>query len=135
MKNRIGIAIAYVLLGVLLILIPVKLFPVCNYTEMKMACYYTQRSIVGVGIIVAILGAVTVFFADSNIRIGISISQIGLAALIFLYSTKLIGLCKMSTMQCRLGTGPALFVAGIVIAGLSVINAIYLYFKNKKVKS
>ena len=135
MKNRIGIAIAYVVLGVLLILIPTKLFSVCGTSEMKMACYYTQRTVIGIGFVVAVLGAVTILFKNAAIRFGISIAQLGFAALVFLYPLKLIGLCKMSTMHCQVGTKPALIIAGIILIVLSVGNAAYLYIKELRVVS
>ena len=43
MKNRTIFAAAFVLLGLLVILAPTVLFPVCE-SEMKMACFFTKKA-------------------------------------------------------------------------------------------
>lgn len=131
MKNRIISSIAYVVLGILLILIPTVLFPVCDSSMMKMACYYTGKAVVGIGIIVLILGVVSVLFKDKKVRLGISIAIITDTVLIYLYTFKLIGLCKNETMDCRVGTEPALLVATTILLLVALFNVIFIIVTNK----
>jgi hypothetical protein len=126
MKNRIITALLFIINGLLISLIPTKLFPVCSSEKMKMACFYTEKAEVGLGIIVAVLGVVVLLSANKYIRVGISLSQIAIASLVLLYPLKLIGLCKMETMSCVAKTKPALIVAGTLLIFISVVNVIYL---------
>ena len=98
---------------------------------MKMACYYTKQAEIGLGILITLLGIVFIAAKNENIRIGISISQLLVALLVFLYPIKLIGLCKMSTMACQMRTLPALTVAGVFLVVISAGNLLYLIRKDK----
>ena len=131
MKNRIGISLAYVVTGILTALIPTVIFPVCDSSEKKMACFYTGQAEIGLGIVIAILGLITVAIKSEDIRIGISISQIANALLVILFPIKLTGLCGMDMMPCRMGTEPALIVAAIILIVISAINILYLNGKDK----
>ena len=130
MKNRVIVSTIYILIGILICLIPTYLYPVCN-GEMKMACYYTKQAEIGLGILITLLGIVFIAAKNENIRIGISISQLLVALLVFLYPIKLIGLCKMSTMACQMRTLPALTVAGVFLVVISAGNRLYLIRKDK----
>ena len=88
MKNRVIVSTIYILIGILICLIPTYLYPVCN-GEMKMACYYTKQAEIGLGILITLLGIVFIAAKNENIRIGISISQLLVALLVFLYPIKL----------------------------------------------
>ncbi len=125
MKNRVIVSAIQFLLGILVYLIPTSLFAVCK-SDMKMACYYTKQAEIGLGIIVILLSIASLIFADKNIRAGISISLSSVAILILLYPLKLIGLCKMDTMPCRVGTLPALIVVSFLLFVVSAANAVYL---------
>lgn len=126
MKNRIIVSILYTVLGILLVLVPTVLFPTCDATEMKMACYYTKQAEVGLGVLVAVLGVVTLLSKNASVRSGLSIAILGIAVLVVVYPLYLTGLCKMSDMMCRLRTLPALILTSIVLGITSVINVLYL---------
>ena len=130
MKNRISLSITYVVLGVLLTLIPTVIFPVC-VSEKKMSCFYTGRAEVGLGLLIIILGIAYILFKSSELRAGISISVLGISALVALFPLKITGLCKMSDMACRIGTLPGLVVISIIIAAVSLVNFIFLIFLKK----
>ena len=132
MKNKVSISIVYILIGVLLILIPTQLLPVCSSNEMRMACYYTKQAEIGLGIFVLLNAAILILTNNSLIRLGISISQFISSLLVILYPAKLIGLCKMSEMQCSLKTYPALIITGVILAAISVGNIIYIWRKTTK---
>jgi len=131
MKNRIVSALLFILFGGLVILGPTVLFPVCEAHEMKMACYYTKQAEIGLGIIIVLLGIATAVIKNRDIRIGISFSQLLISILILLYPLKLIGLCKMSNMACRLRTLPSLFVTSVLLLIISAVNIWHLSKKGK----
>lgn len=130
MKNRISLSITYVVLGVLLTLIPTVIFPVC-VSEKKMSCFYTGRAEVGLGLLIIILGIAYIIFKSSELRAGISLSIVGISALVALFPLKITGLCKMSDMACRIGTLPGLVVIAIIIAAVSLVNFVFLVFLKK----
>ena len=115
MKNRIIFAAVFVLLGLLVILAPTVLFPVCE-SEMKMACFFTKKAEIGVGLLIAAIGVVSFFLKNKDIRIGLSIAQFLNAALVLALPLKLTGLCKKSDMACRVKTLPALIVLSVLLA-------------------
>ena len=126
MKNRISISVLFILSGVLLVLIPTVLFPVCSTEKMKMACYFTKKAEIGLGIVIAALGVLYFFFKNEGVRLGISLSQILLTVLVLAYPLKLIGICKNSEMACRVKTLPALIVASVLLGVVSIGNSLYL---------
>ena len=115
MKNRIIFAAAFVLLGLLVILAPTVIFPVCE-SEMKMACFFTKKAEIGVGLLIAAIGVVSFFLKNKDIRIGLSIAQFLNSALVLALPLKLTGLCKKSDMACRVKTLPALIVLSVLLA-------------------
>ena len=126
MKNRISISVLFILSGVLLVLIPTVLFPVCSTEKMKMACYFTKKAEIGLGIVIAALGVLYFFFKNEGVRLGISLSQILLTVLVLAYPLKLIGICRNSEMACRVKTLPALIVASVLLGVVSIGNSLYL---------
>ena len=125
MKNRIIIAAAFILLGLLVILAPTVLFPVCE-SEMKMACFFTKKAEIGVGLVIAALGVIYFFLKNKDIRLGISIAQFLNAGLVLAFPAKLTGLCKMSDMACRVKTYPALIVLSVLLALTAAVNIVFL---------
>ena len=125
MKNRIIIAAAFILLGLLVILAPTVLFPVCE-SDMKMACFFTKKAEIGVGLVIAALGVIYFFLKNKDIRLGISIAQFLNAGLVLAFPAKLTGLCKMSDMACRVKTYPALIVLSVLLALTAAVNIVFL---------
>ena len=130
MKNRIVFALAFILLGLLVILAPTVLFPVCE-SEKKMACYYTKEAEIGIGILIAALGVVYFFLKNKSARLGIAIAEFFSALPVILYPLKLTGLCKMSDMACRVKTLPALIVVTILL-GAVALGDIFFLARNEK---
>ena len=126
MKNRISISILFILSGLLVVLVPTVLFPVCSTEKMKMACYFTKKAEIGLGIVIAAIGALYFFFKNEGVRLGLSLTQILLSALVLLYPTKLIGICKNTEMACRVKTLPALIVVTVLLGVVSIGNSLYL---------
>lgn len=131
MKNKIFFSLSYIVLGVLLALVPTVLLVPCSSEEKKMACYYTSRAEVGLGILIAFLGIAAIIFAQEGIRVGISIAQLGIAIIAILLPLKITGLCKMDTMACRVKTLPGIIVVSVLLIILSLINIVYLLILEK----
>ena len=130
MKNRIIFAAVFVLLGLLVILAPTVLFPVCE-SEMKMACFFTKKAEIGVGLLIAAIGVVSFFLKNKDIRIGLSIAQFLNAALVLALPLKLTGLCKKSDMACRVKTLPALIVLSVLLA-IVAASEIFILAKSEQ---
>ncbi len=124
MKNKISISIIFVILGILIILAPTVIFPVCP-ADMKMRCQYTKQAEIGIGILIAVLGAASFFFTE-KVRAGISIAVAGIGALAIAIPTTLIGVCGSDMMACNNATRPLLVVLGVLTILVSVINSVYL---------
>ncbi len=124
MKNKISISIIFVILGILIILAPTVIFPVCD-AEMKMRCLYTKQAEIGIGALIAVLGAVT-FFLSEQVRAGISIAIAGIGVLEIAIPTVLIGVCGSDMMACNNATRPLLVVLGVLTILVSVVNSVYL---------
>lgn len=131
-KSRVIVSLLYIISGVFIGLIPTYLMPVCINDEMKMACYYTKQAEIGLGLLITLLGIAAFVVKYDKTRVGISIAQIGVSLLVFLYPLKLTGLCKMSDMACRMKTLPALIIAGILLIVIALADILYLVRKDKE---
>lgn len=132
MKNRSIYSLLTVVLGLLVVLVPTVLFPVCDSSEMRMACYYSGQTAIGQGCLIVLLGVISFFFSNKGVRAGISIAQLLNSILVLIYPAKLIGLCKMETMDCRMKTFPAIIVVGTLLIVISLANSVYLILKSRK---
>ncbi len=97
-----------------------------------MTCHWTAQAEIGVGGLIALLGALLIIFRTAQIRLGISLGIASGGILALLVPTVLIGVCGNVHMVCHSLALPALSIlSGIVIAGSSA-NALYLYFTGRK---
>ena len=126
MKTRIRFAAAFVLLGLLVILAPTVLFPVCE-SEMKMACFFTKKAEIGVGLLILAIGVISFFIKNKDIRLGLSIAQFLNAGLVLALPLKLTGLCKKSDMACQVKTLPSLIVLSVLLAVAAAAYAFILF--------
>ena len=132
MKNRFIVSIATIILGILVVLIPNAIFPVCESMEMKMSCYYSGQAVTGVGILITLLGIAALFIGNENIRLGISIAQVLNAILVLALPLKLTGLCKMESMDCRKATLPAWIVVSVLLIIINVAGVVLISIKNRE---
>ena len=129
MKNKLFASIPSIILGILIAIAPLTFAKVCQ-TEggMHMACYYTGRAALGIGIVIAVLGIVALFVKE-NVRIGLSIAVIVNSLLMIAVPTFLIGVCKSSMMHCASVTRPTLIVLSVLAL---VFAAISVYLDSKE---
>jgi drug/metabolite transporter (DMT)-like permease len=125
-----ALGILLVLLGVLIILSPWVIFPVCEmhglFVETKagmqlpMPCGYTARAETGIGALIAVAGGLLVARRTTETRQAVGIFSTAAGLLVILYPTILIGMCRLADHPCRQLTLPALELLGaavIIIGG------------------
>ncbi len=129
MKNKLFASIPSIILGILISIAPLTFAKVCQ-TEggMHMACYYTGRAALGIGVVIAVLGIVALFVKE-NVRIGLSIAVIVNSLLMIAVPTFLIGVCKSTMMHCASVTRPTLIVLSVLAL---VFAAISVYLDSKE---
>ena len=126
-----------VLLGILIILTPWILFPVCEMEgnfivtasgmKVPMTCGWTARAETGVGALIVVAGGLLIVRSTPETRQTIGIFSIALGALVVLFPTVLIGMCKVATHSCRMTTLPVLEILGIIV----IILGGYLFWKRE----
>lgn len=96
-------------------------------TGMVMKCFWTARAELGLGILIAILGALQIVFQSVQLRLGLNISIILNGILALLIPISLIGVCDSKHMSCHSLTLPALAVISSFLIIAALVNAIYLF--------
>ena len=129
MKNKLFASIPSIILGILIAIAPLTFAKVCQSEGgMHMACYYTGRAALGIGLVIAVLGIVALFVKE-NVRIGLSIAVIVNSLLMIVFPTFLIGVCKSPMMHCASVTRPTLIVLSVLSL---VFAAISVYLDSKE---
>ncbi len=141
MKNRFLSGISVAALGLLIVLVPVYIFPVCSHLietaagdTVPMKCFWSRQAEIGIGLLILCGGVLLAVFKSPLTRVGISIMTSLTGILGILIPTLLIGGCKMATMACRSRTFPALIVLNILTVAVCAANAIYLWRRNNKLQ-
>jgi hypothetical protein len=113
--------------GLLLAIGPYTLFPVCEAMgDMVMKCFWTRRAELGIGLVIVVLGVLTLVFKSSQIRLGLGIGVFLNGVLALLIPATLIGVCEHAHASCRVLALPALSVLSSILILISVINGITL---------
>jgi hypothetical protein len=132
MKNRIISGGAVIVLGLLIALGPQSLFKVCPVTgEMVMKCHWSAQAEIGVGALIALLGAALIVFANPRTRLGLTLAVFLSGVLALLIPHALIGGCGMHSMACRKTAFPAITVISILLLVGSAAYTWYLARKNE----
>ncbi|HEY9161212.1 MAG TPA: DUF4418 family protein [Desulfomonilia bacterium] len=133
-------ALVIILLGVVVILIPWQLFPVCGvgrYAPPAGAmprmhgCDGTLKAATYLGIITICAGLLPLFFKQHLAGLISAVSTAVIGVLLILFPTVITGVCKVPTMPCVFGTKPALIMAGIVLILVAGSFGIMLMKKKK----
>jgi hypothetical protein len=132
MKNRIISGGGVIVAGLLIALGPQFLFKVCPIMgDSIMKCHWSAQAEIGVGGLIAALGAALVIFAAPQIRLGLTIGVFLSGILALLIPHVLIGGCLMHSMACRKITFPAITVISVLLLIGAVLNGLYLARKKK----
>ena len=117
-------ALVLVLLGVIVVLIPWYLFPVCGVgryappagTLASMhGCSNTLKAATVLGVLAMCTGILPLFVKQRWAVLTAAVSATVIGALLILFPTAITGVCMIPTMPCVFGTKPALIIAGIVL--------------------
>ncbi len=128
MKPR-AIGIAIMVTGVLLILTPWVIFPVCGVgrhappwgiTLAGHGCHQTLKALTALGFLVIVVGVVPTLWPRKKIIRASAVITEPLAFLIALIPYSITGMCMDPTMPCNLGTTPAVVTVAILMAGVGI---------------
>lgn len=133
--------------GILLVLIPTVLFPVCSGLSKHgtpMSCFYTKNMMICLGSLVALLGVLPLiikkkFVLKLSHALAVIISVFCILAvkrIIPLGNMSELGwqvsMCRMKDMACNTGTWPALSVALIALSIINSLILVYLIYSKKE---
>ena len=138
MKSRLIAGMATLAVGLLFILVPLYLFPVCEKTlittgnvVVPMKCFWTARMAAGLGAVIAVLGLLTCLSRSAGVRLGMAVSSLLLGLLAIAIPGFLIGVCMNEAMPCHMGTLPALYLLAAILLILSLASILHLRGKMK----
>jgi len=130
-----GIGALLVILGLLAILIPWIIFPVCEVhglyvqtatgMQFPMPCGWTARAETGIGALIVVAGGLLIARSTPETRQAVGVFSIASGVLVVLFPTVLTGMCKLADHPCRQLTLPALEILGIAV----IIIGGYLLWK------
>lgn len=133
-------ALGIVLLGIIIILIPWYIFPVCGVgqyappagTPVKMhgGCSNTLKAATVLGVLAVFTGLFALALRQHTARLAAVVSTAAIGILLILFPTVITGVCRVPTMPCVFGTRPALISAGIVMIAAAIIGG--LLNRNKR---
>ncbi|MFU0534240.1 DUF4418 family protein [Gardnerella pickettii] len=136
MKNKLFASLHAIVFGILIAIAPLTFAKPCSTGGMHkmakmdkmpmmmqpMACYYTSRVAIGIGVVIAILGIIALFVKE-RVRAGLNIAVIANSLFMIATTTFLIGVCKSPMMHCASVMRPTLIVLSVlalVFASVSV---------------
>lgn len=117
------------IIGILLVLAPKFITPVCPPMEngMFMKCHWMGNMTIGIGAVILVLAIIFIIVKDSKISLGLAISNIAIGVLEILNAHVLIGGCMKADMACRAKTIPFC----TLLSGILVLVNIYYCMKEK----
>ncbi|SHN83398.1 protein of unknown function [Desulfitobacterium chlororespirans DSM 11544] len=131
--SRLALGIFILILGILIALGPQYIFKICEqHHGTTTACFWTARALIGVGGVIALLGAAVIFLKSTPLLAGLSLAVLLNSILAFLIPNLLIGVCGEATMDCRVVTLPALNILTILSIIISAGSTGFLFVKYRK---
>jgi drug/metabolite transporter (DMT)-like permease len=123
MKRYIISGAVVIILGLLIALGPQFLFKVCAHGEDGFPhCHWSAQAEVGIGLLIAALGACMIIFTDLKTHLGLTVGVFMASIVALAIPHTLIGGCGMISMQCRRVAFPALTAESIVLLLFSAIT-------------
>lgn len=124
MRRSLVAGIPTAVFGILLILVPARVFPVCPVAEgmHPMRCHWTAAALAGFGGLFLAAGVFLFLCKGNGVRVGLSVMAVCSAILGGVIATSLIGMCMNPLMPCRTGTYPAVMILLALTALAGLIN-------------
>ena len=130
MKRTVIFAAIIIALGALIALGPQFLFKVCAHGDDGYPrCHWSGQAEIGLGFLIAALGACMIVFPDPKTRLGLSIGVFMAGIIALCIPNALIGGCGMMTMQCRKVAFPALTAESVVLLVFAAVTTVYVAMK------
>lgn len=145
MQNRVVSSLAYIIIGILFILFPMYILPVCPSESVNlptamqgqvehmhtgvgkiMKCFWTGRAEVGVGSLIIAIGILMLFCRKIFLRMGLSMAIACISLFALAIPTVLIGVCDNQMMRCNMGAKPALVLLSLLLFIVALVNTFYL---------
>lgn len=122
--NRAVIGVLLIAIGVLMAVAPrYGPFAICEHAGhggmKEMACHWVDITMLGIGIVVGIIGIVTIINSNAGGTIALA-SALGLAGIATIVSFFVWGICPAAGMPCNNGIMPMMIVTGIILALIAV---------------
>ena len=128
-------AVAVIMLGIIVILIPWYLFPVCGVGRYAPpagmlphmhGCDGTLRAATILGVLTMFAGLLSLLFKQYLAGFISAVATAVIGVLLILFPVFITGVCRMPTMPCVYGTKPALITAGIVLTLAGCIGGLLM---------
>lgn len=121
MKGRIRATdIALTIISFLFLIGTKTIFGSCGPKEdgSFMTCHWAGQALFGIACVMAVLAILHLVICSEGVRMGLDLAFCALAALVFWLPGKLIPLCMMPSMHCRMTMKPGsmVFAALLIIA-------------------
>jgi hypothetical protein len=121
-----------IIFGLLIAFGPQFLFKVCAHGEDGYPhCHWSAQAEIGIGLLIAALGACMIVFTDPKIHLGLLIGTFfaGIVALFIPHT--LIGGCSMTSMACHRVAFPGITLVSVILLVYSAIFAVYIEMKKR----
>jgi hypothetical protein len=122
-------AIILIVLGILLVVSPWTIAPVCevegmyaqlaNGKTLPMPCGWTARAEVGMGILTILAGLLLTFSQSAETKRVIGLFGVALGVLTILFPLYITKMCALADHPCNLLTKPVLVILGIATIAVS----------------
>ena len=100
---------------------------------MEAPCHKTKAIALAVAAVLILISVIQVALSKEYINKVLSFIQIVGGVVIAVLPVVIAPVCKMRTMHCYVYTRPLLIIAGIVIAGIGIIDTLILLKKKQEV--
>ncbi|MDR1884704.1 MAG: DUF4418 family protein [Synergistaceae bacterium] len=128
--KHVAAGLFFIVFGVLIAVGPKYIFKICEQDHGHATnCLWTARAELGIGIVIALLGAAYILSREVPLLAGLSLSLVLNGALAFLIPNILMGMCEHPHMDCRLVTLPSLNVISLTATLAAAANTVRLIRK------
>ncbi len=97
-----------------------------------MTCHWMSQATLGLSFAMVAIGFMSMCFVSRRIKIGLSVAMAPVALATLCMPLLLIGVCSHSDARCVTITQPVIIVLSVLIAVLSLLNAVSQYLHVQK---